>query len=96
MYFDRKKKRRRKRKEGTHSLMVMMMKEVREKPEKRYGICSKVSNTKILLFLFSNKMLVIILEFSKHFSVTQTGKTLIRLLLKKQSDLVLHCLSRTF
>ena len=37
--------------------MVMMMKEVREKPEKRYSKCSKVLNTS--LFLFSNKVLVI-------------------------------------
>ena len=34
------------------------------------------------------------LEFTKPLSELQTGKTLIRLLLKKQSDLGLLCLSR--
>ena len=36
------------------------------------------------------------LEIMKCLSEWQTGKTLIRLLLKKQSDLGLHCLSRPF
>ena len=48
----------------------------------------RVSNT--FLVPFSNKML----EFTKYLSEKQTGKTLIRLLLQKQSDLVIHCLAR--
>ena len=36
------------------------------------------------------------LNFTKYLSEQQTGKTLISLLPQKQSDLVLHCLSRPF
>ena len=36
------------------------------------------------------------LEFTNCLSKWQTGKTLIRLLLQKQSDLGLHCLSMPF
>ena len=36
------------------------------------------------------------LKFTKCLSEYQTGKTLIRLLLQKQSDLGLHCLSIPF
>ena len=36
------------------------------------------------------------LEFTKCLSEQQTGKTLITLLLHKQSDLDLHCLSRPY
>ena len=36
------------------------------------------------------------LEFTTFLSEKQTGKTLIRLLLQKQSDLGLHCLSMSF
>ena len=46
-----------------------------------------------LLFMLSNKILVIRLEFTKCLSEKQTGKTLIRPHLQKQSDLGLHCLS---
>ena len=56
--------------------------------------CSKSVNT--FLFLFSNKMLVIRAGIHKCLSEMQTGKTLIRLLLQKQSDLGLHCLSLSF
>ena len=53
----------------------------------------KILNT--LLFLFSNKMLVLSgLKLIKCLSEWQTGKTLIRLLLRKQSDLGMSCLSR--
>ena len=41
-------------------------------------------------------MLVLGLEFTKCMSDLQTGKTLIRLLLPKQSDLYLHYLSKVF
>ena len=44
------------------------------------------------LILFSNKMLAV----AKCLSELQTGRTLIRLLLQKQSNLGLHCLSRPF
>ena len=55
----------------------------------------KISNTSVL---FSNKMLGWLsgFEFTKWLSELQTGKTLIRLLLQKQSeqsDLRLSCLS---
>ena len=47
-----------------------------------YGKCSKISNFSLfVLELLSG------LEFTKHLSELQTGKTQIRLLLKKQSDL---------
>ena len=48
------------------------------------------------LFLFSNKMLVIRLEFTKSMTEYKTVKTLIRQLLQKQSDQGLHCLSGPF
>ena len=54
-----------------------------------YGKCSKILNTS-----FSVLKLKSGLEFTKCLSEYQTGKTLIRLLLQKQSDLGLHCLSR--
>ena len=55
---------------------------------------SKILNT--LLFLFCNKMLVLSgLGLIKCLSEWQTGKTLIRLLLKK-SDLGMSCLSMPF
>ena len=48
-------------------------------------------------FCFQIKCWLLGLEFTKHMSDYQTGKTLIRLLLKKkQSDLSLLCLSRPF
>ena len=63
-----------------------------------YSKCSKVSNS--LTFLSANKMLAIIyisaLEVIKSLSEWQTGKTLIRRLLQKQSDLGLHFLSIPF
>ena len=59
-----------------------------------YGKRSKISKT--FLFLFTNKILVIRLEATKCMSEKKTGKTQIRLLLKKQSDLCLHCLSMPF
>ena len=55
-----------------------------------YGKCSKS------LFLFSNKMLVIKAGIHKVLVRKQTWKTLIRLLLQKQSDLGLHCYPRPF
>ena len=45
-------------------------------------------------FLFLNKMLVIRAGTHKILVRKQKGQTLIRLLLEKQSDLGLHCLSR--
>ena len=57
-----------------------------------YSKCSKISNT--FLFLFSNKNLIIMVGFTKCLSEEQTGKTLTRLLLQKQSDLLLPWLSR--
>ena len=45
-------------------------------------------------FLFPNKMFAIRAWLTKCLSEKQTGKTLIRLLLKKQSGLGLPCLSR--
>ena len=60
-----------------------------------YGKCSKTSNT--FPFLLANKMLVFRAgSHIKCLSEKQTGKAQIRLLLKKQSDLGLHCLSRPF
>ena len=59
----------------------------------KYCKCSKVSNT--FLFLFSNEMLVTRAELDKML-VIKTGKILIRLLLKKQSDRSLHCLCKSF
>ena len=56
-----------------------------------YRKCCIISNT--YLFLFS-KCWFSGLEFTKCLSEKQTGKILIRLLQKKQSDLVLSCLSR--
>ena len=47
-----------------------------------------------VLFLFSNLMLVIRTVFHKILVKLQTGNTLIRQLLPKQSDLGLNCLSR--
>ena len=59
------------------------------------GKCSKISN--IFLVLFSNKMLFFQgWNLQKCMLEKQTGKTLIRLLLQKQSDLSLHCLSKPF
>ena len=54
-----------------------------------YGKCSQISNT---FFFLSSLMWVPRLEFTKCLSESQAGKTLIRLLLKKQSDLGLHCM----
>ena len=61
---------------------------------------------KLVMYLFSNfehfsfcsqiKCWCVGLEFTKCLSEYQTGKTLIRLLLQKQSDLGLHCLSKPF
>ena len=55
-----------------------------------YGKCSKISST----FLF--KMLVIRAGIHKLHVRIATGITLIRLILQKQSDLDLHCLSMPF
>ena len=64
-------------------------------PQLMESLSSKIFST--FLFLFSMKCLLSGLEFSKCFSEKQTGKTLIRQLLpQKQSDLVLHCMSRLF
>ena len=57
-----------------------------------YGKCSKVLNT--FLFLFSNRFWLSQLKLTKCSSEKQTVKTKIRLLLQKQSDLGLPCLSR--
>ena len=54
--------------------------------------CSKISNTSLCSQI---KCGLSGLEFTKSLSV-QTEKTLIRLLLQKQSDLGLHFLSRPF
>ena len=59
-----------------------------------YNKCSNVLNT--FLSVFKAKMLASRVGTNKCLSEWQTGKTLIRLLLKKQSDLGLHCLSRPF
>ena len=59
-----------------------------------YGKYSKTLN--VFLFLFPNKMLAFRAGIHKHLSEKQTVKTLIRLLLQKQSDLGLHCLSSLF
>ena len=59
-----------------------------------YGKCSKISKT--LLFLLSTKMLVISAETHKLLVRIANREALIRLLLQKQSDLGLHCLSRSF
>ena len=60
-----------------------------------YGKCSKISNT--FLFLFSVKMLIFSAGINKILvRLSKTGKTLIRLLLQKQSDLGLHCLHRPY
>ena len=56
--------------------------------------CSKISNTD--LFLFSAKMLSGGGGIHKMLVRIPTGKTLIRLLLKKQSDLGLHFSSMSF
>ena len=45
--------------------------------------------------LFSNKMLVVKAVIHKMLVIIPTGKTMIRLLLQKQSDLGLHCLTRS-
>ena len=56
----------------------------------------------ILIFFLSGCLRQVLLywlsglKFTKCLSELQTGNTLIRLLLKKQSDLGLHCLSRPF
>ena len=55
-----------------------------------YSKCSKISNT------FLKEMLVFGDGIHKMLVSKQTGKTLIRLLLKTQSDLGLRCLSRLF
>ena len=47
-------------------------------------------------FLFSNKIFVFKHGICKMLVRKQTGKTLLRLLLQKQSDLGLCCLSRPF
>ena len=55
--------------------------------------CSKISNT-FFLSQFSIKMFVIRAgSYKMLVRLAKTGKTLIRLLLQKQSDLGLHCLS---
>ena len=54
----------------------------------------KILNT--FPFLFSNKMFAFRAGIHKMFVRIQTGKTLISLLLQKQSDLGLTCLSRPF
>ena len=59
-----------------------------------YGKCSKIPKT--VPFLFSNKIWFSGLGYTKCSSEYQIGKTLIRLLLQKQSDLGLHCFSRHF
>ena len=62
-----------------------------------FSKCSKILNT--FLFLLSNKMLVFRAGIHKMLileNMSQTGKTMIRLLLKKQSDLGLPSLSRLF
>ena len=64
------------------------------KYSKRVDNCSKIS--KAFLFCSQIKCWLSGLEYTKYLSELQTGKTLIRLLLQKQSDLGLHCLSRTF
>ena len=56
--------------------------------------CSTISNT--FLFLFSNKIMVIKAGLHKLLDRIATGKTLIRLLIQKQSDLVLPFLYRHF
>ena len=61
-----------------------------------FCICSNFFLT-FLLFLYSTKMLFIRDGFHKNACPNkQTGKTLIKLLLQKQFDLGLHCLSRPF
>ena len=55
-----------------------------------------VNVLKFQTFLVSNKILVIRVEIHVMLVRIQTGKTLIRLLLQKQSDLGLPCLSRPF
>ena len=62
--------------------------------QKVYGKWSKISNT--FLFPLSNRMLLSVVEFTKHLSEHQTGKTLIRLLVQKHSDLGLLWLYRPF
>ena len=59
----------------------------------KYGKCSEILNT--FLFLVSKKCWLSELELTKCLSEKQTGKTLIRLLFQKQSDLGLPCLSRS-
>ena len=54
----------------------------------QFGKCSKIMNT--FLFLFSNEMLVFRAGVHKMLLRMATGKTLIRLLLQKQSDLSLQ------
>ena len=60
------------------------------------GFCkySKILNT--FLFLFSNKTLLIRVWIHKMLVRIAKRETLIRLLLQKQSDLGLLCLSRIF
>ena len=53
-----------------------------------------ISNT--ILFLFLTKCWFSGLKVTKCFLEYQTGKTLTRLLLHKQSDLGLHCMSMAF
>ena len=61
----------------------------------QYCKCSKNLNT--FLFLYSNKMFNFRAGFHKMLvRMANREKTLIRLLLKKQSDLGLHYLSRPF
>ena len=76
--------------------MLQLLFGIAVNPFNEHGKCSKISN--ISLFQFSNKMLVTIsgLEFTNFLSELQIGKTLIRLLLQKQSDLGLPFLSRPF
>ena len=50
----------------------------------------------LFTFCFQRKSVLSGLECTKCLSEKQTGKTLIRLLPQKQSDLSLHCLSRVF
>ena len=57
----------------------------------------QLNSSKILnLFSGLKKKCLSGLEFTKCLLELRTGKTLIRLLFQKQSDLGLHCLSRPF
>ena len=71
------------------------------KEEKRKRCCRNVSTVNVLkfqffFFLFSNNMLVFRAGIHKMLVRIANRKTLIRLLLKKQPDSGLHCLSGPF